>query len=104
MNQEAKRHYLLNLALLIPIMAWLMQLCLSYALGSYWCGDEWKWMFHTISLLCLLLATAGLYLGWRAQRLSEQKILSQGVIGLAFIFILLIIVSDLANFMLEPCQ
>lgn len=104
MNLNTKRHYLLSFALLIPICAWLVQLCLSYALGSYFCGRKMIWLFHSISFFCLLIALFGVILGRKVYHLSERKTLSQGVLGLGVIFSFIIVVSDFANFMLEPCQ
>lgn len=106
------RSLVLWTVLLAPAFAWFAQVTASYTIGAYACANDRMWILHAISIAALAIASVGVWSGWRDWRSlrsrsdesgRERGRLTGGALLLAMLFLLAILVSELSNWLLEPC-
>lgn len=109
----AKHHTTLNLWLtyLLPLFAWLMHLSASYLIAIHACGSfTFLWLLHLLTFAAAALVLLGAWCGYRALQdgkaeADRDKVhLAQIALSLAALYLLIILVSEISNFLLEPCQ
>lgn len=89
-------------AFFAPLFAWFVQLNASYMVGTYACPVK-MWLLHGITIIAAVIAGSGLFISGRDWR-KTKKTISAVVFFLAGLFLLIILVGEIANVMLETCQ
>lgn len=111
-NYLGRSSFLLWIALLLPAVAWFVQLTASYMLAAYACAEDQMWILHGISIAAFLLAGVGLWSGWRVWRVRRSQrdtsgrdtgYLAAGTLFLTLLFLIGILANELSNWLLEPC-
>jgi hypothetical protein len=120
-DAPARRLLLIWVALLGPAAAWFAQLCANYTLAAYACSMNRMWILHSISGGAALLTVVGMACSWRLWRTgrrtssesssearsetqSETSWLAVFTLLLGAMFLLGIAWSELANWLLVPCE
>lgn len=85
---------------LVPPLAWFVQLVSSYMLATGLCGVASKNIFHGITFFCLALIIASMLHSYRKILNNSTQFM---ITAFSSVFILVIAVGDLANFLLGPC-
>jgi hypothetical protein len=105
------------IGLLVPPVAFLLNLELAYALVPAACSSKTGLIVHLVHLACLLLDLSGGFVAWRVWRSAGAEwpgdaggksarsrfMAGSGVIGSA-LFALVIIAQWIPSFVLSPCQ
>jgi hypothetical protein len=93
-------------ALLVPPVAWAVDLQLRYALLQWACANHRGWLLTLFSAPLLVLAIACAVIGWRYadDDLPRVKFMALGAVALGFAFSLAIVAGTLPDFFLRPCE
>ncbi|NIM39877.1 MAG: hypothetical protein GTN84_01760 [Hydrogenophaga sp.] len=89
----------------LPMLSWFVHLNASYLLVDWTCRHG-AGLLHAVSLICLLLALAGMVLAWRAARVDRERSRFLGRVGLfaGGLFAAVIAMQALTGFLVPPCH
>lgn len=108
----------------IAITAWGLHLFLSYSLVEWYCrnteaisGGNAKFLLHSLTALCFLLALYGGWLAWSSMRqlqnrksgldntlFTRSRFMAKSGILLSLFLAVIILVQGLPNLVLPPCH
>jgi hypothetical protein len=100
----------------VPIV-WALHLNLNYSIIEKLCQTRHTMWMHTISLICLVLVTAGTFLAWQEfhelpacatsdpepERIERTRFVSALGILSGALFFVVIVATSLAQFFFDPC-
>lgn len=123
MRPDAERYYAGNVGtatlyagVLLPAAGWFLHLVASFTLAGTLCEGRYLWLMHVVLLIALTMVAGGGFLGWRNWRgtgstfdedrggvIGRSNFLAIASLASATFFGAVVLLSEVANFFLEPC-
>jgi hypothetical protein len=101
---------------LLPPVAWALQLTVTYILSAFACEPPWDLSFHVVTILALGASLYGGWLGWRlwtrvqdgpeneGGNVGRSRFMAVSAVALSALFSLVILAQWFPTFVYEPCR
>jgi hypothetical protein len=123
MRPDAERYYASNrgtatlyAGLLLPAAGWMLHLLASFTLATRLCDGRHHWILHVVLLVAVAMAVAGGIFSWRNWRgtgsafdddrggvIGRSNFLAIAGLASAAFFGLVILLTEVPNWFLDPC-
>ena len=90
--------------IVLPPLAWLLDMQVSYSLVKWACAHDRQWVLFVMPACSLTLVAATMLFSWQTSRQTNRHLLALSGLAMSVLFAVLILVSLVPRALLSPCE